>query len=172
MTRRRRRQQVWSPPLGPPSWFMAPTRRRRRRASTLPTWRQWILFAEFGLAGLAFIFAEAGLIGHTIALLAAMLALALITTARGRAIVRWALASRRRRAYVERRRREQVPPGLRFRVFQRDGFRCTYCGRTAAASELQADHVVPVALGGGTELENLVTACGTCNLGKSAIPVV
>jgi hypothetical protein len=33
---------------------------------------------------------------------------------------------------------------------------------------LQVDHVVPVAEGGGNEIENLVTSCFECNSGKGA----
>lgn len=105
-------------------------------------------------------------------IVAAIAAAIAIGTRPGRRLIRRGWQWRRRRAYAARRQRERVPPGLRFRVFQRDGFRCTYCGRTAAGSELQADHVVPVALGGKTVLDNLVTSCGSCNLGKSAAPVV
>lgn len=61
-----------------------------------------------------------------------------------------------------------VPQRLRWRVFQRDGFRCTYCGRSAKDGvELQADHVISVADGGATTLDNLTTACWECNSGKS-----
>lgn len=56
---------------------------------------------------------------------------------------------------------------LRFSVFSRDGFRCRYCGADAEESTLHADHRHPVSRGGETTLENLVTACADCNLGKS-----
>lgn len=59
----------------------------------------------------------------------------------------------------------------RFEVFKRDGFRCRYCGATAAENELHVDHVHPVAEGGGDEPGNLVTACRDCNLGKSDVPL-
>lgn len=59
-------------------------------------------------------------------------------------------------------------PRLRFEVFQRDGFACRYCGRKAPEVELEADHVKPYSMGGLTVIENLVTACVSCNAGKSA----
>jgi len=62
-----------------------------------------------------------------------------------------------------------VRPGLRFRVFMRDRFRCVACGRSPATHlniELHADHRRPVANGGKTTLENLQTLCQDCNLGK------
>uniref|UniRef100_A0A6M3J3E8 Putative homing endonuclease n=1 Tax=viral metagenome TaxID=1070528 RepID=A0A6M3J3E8_9ZZZZ len=60
-------------------------------------------------------------------------------------------------------------PRLRFEVLRRDGFRCRYCGKVAAETELQVDHVVPEALGGSDEPANLVTCCAPCNIGKSSI---
>lgn len=62
-----------------------------------------------------------------------------------------------------------VSKRLRFAVLQRDAFRCRYCGTTAAESELHVDHVVPRALGGTDEPDNLVTSCHSCNSGKSSV---
>jgi hypothetical protein len=64
-----------------------------------------------------------------------------------------------------------VSKRLRFEVLRRDGFRCRYCGHTAAQTELRVDHVVAEALGGTDEPANLVTACEPCNSGKSATPL-
>ena len=71
-------------------------------------------------------------------------------------------------------RREPIPAQLRFKVLQRDGFRCRYCGRGAREDGvvLHADHVVPVVAGGETNEGNLVTACAACNLGKGARAVL
>ncbi len=63
----------------------------------------------------------------------------------------------------------EVRPGLRFKVFKRDRFRCLACGRSPATHlniELHADHVLAVANGGTTTVENLQTLCQDCNLGK------
>jgi hypothetical protein len=70
----------------------------------------------------------------------------------------------------------EVRPGLRFKVFMRDRFRCIACGRSPATHlniELHADHVVAVANGGKTTLENLQSLCQDCNLGKgrTVVPV-
>lgn len=62
-----------------------------------------------------------------------------------------------------------VSKRLRFEILRRDGFRCRYCGLTAADVELRVDHVIPVALGGRDEPSNLVTACEPCNSGKSSL---
>ena len=48
----------------------------------------------------------------------------------------------------EARKQRSIAAGLRFDVLRRDGFRCTYCGVTAEASELRVDHVLPVCRGG------------------------
>jgi 5-methylcytosine-specific restriction endonuclease McrA len=50
-------------------------------------------------------------------------------------------------------------------VWKRDGGRCRNCGAT---SELQFDHVIPVAMGGSSEPENLQLLCGPCNRMKGA----
>lgn len=66
--------------------------------------------------------------------------------------------------------REPVPPRIRFRVLQRDGFRCTYCGRSQQdGATLHVDHVVPVSDGGSSDDGNLVAACDECNLGKGSM---
>lgn len=64
--------------------------------------------------------------------------------------------------------RKPIGKKARFEVFKRDAFTCQYCGAHPPDSVLHVDHIVPVALGGGNEVENLITACATCNLGKGA----
>ena len=57
---------------------------------------------------------------------------------------------------------------LRYDVLKRDNFRCTICGRTAADGiKLHVDHIMPIAKGGKTEMNNLRTLCNQCNSGKS-----
>lgn len=67
--------------------------------------------------------------------------------------------------------RKPLSKRLRFEVFKRDGFRCVYCGATPIQKTLHVDHVDPVAKGGSNDPSNLVTACGDCNMGKSAVPL-
>lgn len=67
--------------------------------------------------------------------------------------------------YHEPKRRD-LSPAVRFRVLERDGFRCAYCGVTSQTATLVVDHVRPVAAGGSNDMDNLTTACETCNLGK------
>ncbi len=59
---------------------------------------------------------------------------------------------------------------LRFRVMQRDNFKCCICGASPAKDPsvvLHVDHIVPWSKGGKTELDNLQTLCSNCNYGKS-----
>ena len=69
--------------------------------------------------------------------------------------------------YLEQRKAEYCK--LRFLVFQRDSFTCQYCGRKAPDVVLQVDHKYPKKKGGKRTLENLITACRHCNIGKSDI---
>ncbi|KZD11006.1 HNH endonuclease [Oceanibaculum pacificum] len=65
--------------------------------------------------------------------------------------------------YVPAARR---PAFTRFNVFLRDHFSCQYCGDPFPTPELTFDHVIPRSRGGRTNWENVVTACGACNLEK------
>jgi len=56
---------------------------------------------------------------------------------------------------------------IRFEVFKRDRFTCSYCGSHPPDVLLECDHVVPRAAGGSDDIDNLVTACWDCNRGKS-----
>lgn len=67
----------------------------------------------------------------------------------------------------EKERRKLTPP-RRYGILKRDDFRCVLCGATADNRALVVDHIVPIALGGKTELANLRTLCWTCNAGKGA----
>ena len=62
----------------------------------------------------------------------------------------------------------RVMPALRWQVFQRDGWKCVSCGRTAHDNIiLHIDHIIPRSKGGSDTLENYQTLCNLCNLGKS-----
>lgn len=65
-------------------------------------------------------------------------------------------------------KRKALSKTTRFEVFKRDGFKCQYCGAHPPSALLHVDHIQAVAAGGGNEIDNLVTACEACNLGKGA----
>ena len=67
--------------------------------------------------------------------------------------------------------RGAISKRLRFEVFKRDSFQCQYCGAHPPDVILHCDHIEAVSTGGKTEIDNLVTACQPCNLGKSNIPL-
>jgi hypothetical protein len=61
-----------------------------------------------------------------------------------------------------------IPYALRQQIAERDRYRCSYC-RTAeiiAGDEFVIDHILPEALGGLTEVNNLCLSCWRCNLIK------
>jgi 5-methylcytosine-specific restriction endonuclease McrA len=63
---------------------------------------------------------------------------------------------------------QKNPVFSRFNVFLRDKFSCQYCGLTKETHELTFDHVIPRSLGGKTNWNNVVTACGSCNFKKGS----
>jgi 5-methylcytosine-specific restriction endonuclease McrA len=67
------------------------------------------------------------------------------------------------------RQRRLLTPRLRWKILQRDDFRCLSCGADAAGDRsvrLDVDHIVAIANGGKTVPENLRTLCSRCNNGK------
>ena len=59
---------------------------------------------------------------------------------------------------------------LRFKVLQRNNFKCCACGASPAKDAsvvLHVDHIIPWSKGGETTIDNLQTLCSKCNLGKS-----
>jgi hypothetical protein len=59
--------------------------------------------------------------------------------------------------------KKQISARLRWWIFERDDFRCFYCG---IRRFLTIDHVVPESSGGTTDKTNLITACEKCNRSK------
>lgn len=59
---------------------------------------------------------------------------------------------------------------LRFKVLQRDHFRCCACGASPSVTPgvlLEVDHITPWSKGGDTVIENLQALCFACNQGKT-----
>lgn len=65
-------------------------------------------------------------------------------------------------------KRKSISKKLRFEIFKRDNFNCQYCGAHPPKVILHVDHIHPVKDGGTNEIDNLITSCESCNLGKSA----
>lgn len=63
---------------------------------------------------------------------------------------------------------QRVHCGDQFRIFDRDGCRCQYCGADPSDGDtkLVLDHIIPWSKGGFDTAGNLVTACRRCNGSK------
>jgi hypothetical protein len=64
-------------------------------------------------------------------------------------------------------KRKSLSKKTRFEVFKRDSFKCQYCGASAPDVILEVDHIDPVSKDGAEEMVNYITACWSCNSGKS-----
>lgn len=60
--------------------------------------------------------------------------------------------------------RQPITAALRRSIYERDSYRCRYCGGFTGG--LVLDHVQPWSRGGEDTAENLVTACHACNSTK------
>ncbi len=83
----------------------------------------------------------------------------------------WRKANPDRHAHIsaQRRARELAAPGSHTyeewqALLAEWDYRCAYCG--TAGVPLERDHVVPLALGGGHDISNILPACRTCNSRK------
>jgi hypothetical protein len=63
-----------------------------------------------------------------------------------------------------------IPARLRRLAVERANGRCEYCGLAQEGQEatFHIDHVIPVAYGGRTALDNLALACVSCSLRKAS----
>jgi len=67
-----------------------------------------------------------------------------------------------------RKSARQVEEGSRWKVFQRDGYRCRYCGKTGVP--LTVDHLICWEALGPTIEANLATSCKKCNRVRGETP--
>ena len=93
----------------------------------------------------------------------------LITLTRTLEAVRARTHSINQQDQIRLRERRLLTPKLRTDILHRDGYRCRSCGRDSAVVALHVDHIVPIACGGKTTVDNLQTLCQDCNLGKGAL---
>lgn len=66
---------------------------------------------------------------------------------------------------TQRYGRRALPDDVKQLVWMRDEGRCQYC---EAQAELEYDHIIPIAMGGSSNVENLQLLCGPCNRRKGA----
>jgi hypothetical protein len=65
-------------------------------------------------------------------------------------------------------RRKLISSKTRAQILHRDNYTCVDCGITPSeGAKLHVHHLKPVSHGGTNALQNLVTNCSECNLGKS-----
>ena len=62
--------------------------------------------------------------------------------------------------------RGKVSNKMRFSIYERDGYRCRYCGVSEQYATLEIDHIIPISKGGKSTYENLQTLCRKCNYEK------
>jgi CRISPR/Cas system Type II protein with McrA/HNH and RuvC-like nuclease domain len=58
-------------------------------------------------------------------------------------------------------------PINRKNIFERDDYKCYYCGEKVTQNNATLDHKTPISKGGDNSKENLVTCCFECNSIKS-----
>lgn len=68
---------------------------------------------------------------------------------------------------MSQRRKPESWWKLKRAALERDGGCCFYCGSDEGL--LEGDHYVPLSKGGGWELDNIVTACRSCNQRKGSL---
>ncbi len=59
----------------------------------------------------------------------------------------------------------------RLKVFERDEYKCHYCGKQLTRFTATLDHLQPVSEGGDHSIGNLTTACLHCNSSRGAQPL-
>ncbi len=63
-----------------------------------------------------------------------------------------------------------IPDSIRLKVEQEAGNRCGYCltDRRYTAKRLHVEHIISIAAGGSSAIENLWLACDLCNSYKGS----
>lgn len=78
---------------------------------------------------------------------------------------------RKSKEHFKKIQRNKINDNIRFEVFKRDNYRCNICGVSPNEDgeiTLHLDHIIPIAKGGDSDLNNLQTLCSRCNMGKKA----
>ena len=56
----------------------------------------------------------------------------------------------------------------RIAIFERDKYKCFYCGKKLCQKTAVLEHKIPISKGGSNTVANCTTACGSCNSSKGA----
>lgn len=83
---------------------------------------------------------------------------------------RYRLTADRRESWRDWWRKVNPSRRLRLTLHRRDGWRCHYCDKRGTMRTLTKDHKVPLRDGGPGTLDNLVSACRSCNQRKGIMP--
>ena len=59
----------------------------------------------------------------------------------------------------------------RHQIFERDRYKCAYCGKQLTRFTATLDHIKPVSDGGDNSYDNVTTACLACNSEKTGKPL-
>lgn len=59
----------------------------------------------------------------------------------------------------------------RVKVYERDDYKCRYCGKQLTRFTATLDHITAISSGGDNSINNLVTACLYCNSRKQGRPL-
>ena len=62
--------------------------------------------------------------------------------------------------------RINIPQAVRKYVLQRNNYQCQSCGRNNTETQLNIDHIIPLATGGSNDISNLQVLCSRCNQQK------
>ena len=66
-------------------------------------------------------------------------------------------------------KRRKLSKEERMKVYEKCKGHCAYCGCTLEYKYMQADHVIPLRVGGNDDISNMLPACRSCNHYKSAL---
>ena len=69
----------------------------------------------------------------------------------------------RLKTYIHKRSLKKPPRFQKKVLFNRDAWKCQYCGIELSYAAITIDHVHPISRGGPTSWKNCVTACKRCN---------
>ncbi|WMC94415.1 HNH endonuclease [Kineothrix sp. MB12-C1] len=69
----------------------------------------------------------------------------------------------------KKKRRKRHPMEVRKKIYEEANGRCMLCGRKILFEEMTLDHIIPLAINGADNANNLTAACFACNQFKGSI---